>query len=290
LPALLEKARAKINLTLHVRGRRADGWHDLESLVAFAGVADVLRLEPQAALALRVSGPTAQDAGPDDDNLVLRAARAFLARFPAARAGRFDLVKRLPAQAGVGGGSSDAAAALRLLARLNDMRLDDPALHELAAGLGADVAVCLEPRARMMRGRGEELGPRLRLPPLYVALVRPGVGLDTAQVFRAMGYAPGEASPFGPHPEISDGGGFEELVAALRRGRNDMEDAACALAPAVSAALAVLAAAPGARLARMSGSGSTCFALFADRRAALRAAAAIRRARPHWWARASALA
>jgi 4-diphosphocytidyl-2-C-methyl-D-erythritol kinase len=289
LGALLEKAPAKINLTLHVRGRRADGWHDLESLVAFAGVADLLRLTPGGDLSLHVEGPTAQDAGPVADNLVLRAGRAFLARFPGARAGRFDLVKRLPAQAGMGGGSSDAAAALRLLARLNGVAGGDPAVSEIAASLGADVAVCLDPRARMMRGRGEELGPRLRLPPLFAVLARPGVGLETAQVFREMGYAPGEVSPFGPHPEIADGADCETLLAALRRGRNDMEDAACVLAPPVSAALALLAAAPGAALARMSGSGSVCFALFGDRRAAQRAAAALRRGRPDYWVRASAL-
>ncbi len=289
MDALLDKAPAKINLTLHVRGRRADGWHDLESLVAFSGAADRLRLAPGEGLSLSVAGPTAQDAGPDDDNLVLRAARAFLARFPGARGGAFHLVKRLPAQAGLGGGSSDAAAALRLLARANGLAPDDPALFELAASIGADVAVCLDPRARMMRGRGEELGPRLRLPPLYAVLLRPAVGLETAQVFREMGYAPGEASPLGPHPEILDGADYSALLAALRRGRNDMEDAACALAPSVSAALAVLAAAPGAGLARMSGSGSCCFALFGERRAARRAAAAIRRERPDWWARATAL-
>ena len=152
---LIERAPAKINLSLHVRGRRADGWHDLESLVAFAGIADLLQLEPGPQLSLSVEGPNAQAAGPIDDNLVLKAARALQKQAPDLRLGRFHLLKRLPAAAGIGGGSSDAAAALRLLARLNDIAPDDPRLWAAAADIGSDVPVCLDPRARMMRGLGK---------------------------------------------------------------------------------------------------------------------------------------
>lgn len=287
--ALTERAPAKINLTLHIRGRRADGFHDLESLVAFAGAHDVLRLTPGEDLALAVSGPMAQACGPDDDNLVLKAARALAALVPGLRAGRFTLLKRLPAAAGVGGGSSDAAAALRLLARANGLALDDPRLREAAAQIGSDVPVCLDPRARMMRGRGEELGPPLPLPPLFAVLVNPGVALETRAVFGRIGLPLGAVSPHGPHPMLDDARDFEALTRALGRARNDMEDAACVLAPVVSDVLAVLSAARGARLARMSGSGATCFALFPTCHAAARAARVLARAQPGWWVRPTIL-
>ncbi len=286
--ALIEKAPAKLNLTLHIRGRRDDGWHDLESLVAFAGAGDLLSLEPADALSLVVEGPMAGACGPVDSNLVLKAARALAQRVPGLRAGRFCLLKRLPAAAGIGGGSSDAAAALRLLARLNGLAPDDPRVFDAALATGSDVPVCLDPRARMMRGRGEELGPRIVLPPLFAVLVNPGVGLETARVFAEIGLDRGEASPFGSHPLI-EAETFDSLMPKLRRARNDMEDAACVLAPVVSDTLAVLAAARGAKLARMSGSGATCFVLFADCRAAARAAKVIVRDHPGWWAKASAL-
>lgn len=285
---LVERAPAKINLSLHVRARRADGWHDLESLVAFAGAADLLQFDPCEELCLNVEGPNAQAAGPLHDNLVLKAVRALQALIPHLRTGRFHLLKRLPAAAGIGGGSSDAAAALRLLARFNEIPLTDPRLYAAAAEIGSDVPVCLDPHARMMFGRGDELGGRLVLPPLFAVLLNPGVGLETRRVFHEMGYAPGQASPFGAHPVI----GIETyagLNAKLKLARNDMEDAASVLAPIIGHALSVLGAAPGASLARMSGSGATCFALFADCRAAARAARAIRRHHPEWWVKATLL-
>jgi 4-diphosphocytidyl-2-C-methyl-D-erythritol kinase len=287
--ALRERAPAKVNLSLHVVARRRDGWHELESLVAFAGVHDVVSLDPGAALGVNVTGPTAAAAGAAQDNTILKAARALAERLPDLRMGRFSLLKRLPAAAGLGGGSSDAAAALRLLARLNGLSLDDPRVMEAALATGSDVPVCLEARARMMGGRGEVLGPPLSLPPLFAVLVNPGVGLSTPRVFEAIGLAPGEASLFGGHPAISPAPDLEALTAALRRSRNDMEDAASALAPVVGHVLAVLSAARGARLARMSGSGATCFALFSDCRQAARAARVIARSHPGWWARATVL-
>lgn len=284
MPLLADRAPAKVNLTLHVLGRRAgDGYHELESLVAFAGTADRLTLHPGAALGLTVSGPTAGPAGPTDDNLVLRAARGLAARVPNLRLGAFHLVKRLPVAAGIGGGSSDAAAALRLLACLNDLPLNHAALIAAARETGADVPVCLDPRARMMRGAGEEIGPVLGLAPLPAVLVNPGVPVPTAPVFKALGLAVGQTRDGAAHPEIAEGLGADALMASLAPARNDLEAPALTVAPVIGEALAALRARDGCRLARMSGSGATMFALFADRRAAVRAAAALRTAHPNWW-------
>jgi 4-diphosphocytidyl-2-C-methyl-D-erythritol kinase len=288
-PALVERAPAKINLTLHIRGRRADGYHDLESLVAFAGVADMLRLEPADDLSLTVDGPTALAAGAGSDNLVLRAARNLAERVPGLRMGAFHLTKRLPVAAGVGGGSSDAAAALRLLARLNGLPLEDPRVMDAARATGADVPVCVAARARMMRGIGEELGPVMTLPAIFAVLVNPGVAVETKRVFETIGLKSGEAGDPARHPQIEAAGDFASLLPLLRKGRNDMEDAASVVAPSIGQVLAVLAVTPGARLARMSGSGATCFALFESCRAAARAARVLRRDHPEWWAKATVL-
>ncbi len=286
---LVERAPAKINLTLHIVGRRADGWHELESLVVFTRSGDTLALEPGPALDLVVSGPTAGAAGATDDNLVLRAARALAARVPGLRLGAFTLTKRLPVAAGIGGGSSDAAAALRLLARANTIAIDDPRVVEAASVTGADIPVCLAATARMMHGVGDELGPRLALPPLPALVVNPGVPLETKSVFARMGLEPGWTNMASKHTTLSGGEPADDVFAALKRGRNDMEDAACVLAPIVSDVLAVLGAARGCRLARMSGSGATCFGLFTDCRAVSRARQAIAKVHPGWWAKAAML-
>ena len=285
---LVAHAPAKINLTLHIHGRREDGFHELESLVAFTASGDTLTLEP-GDLALAIDGPTAQAAGPMDDNLVIAAARALAQRVPGLRMGGFHLTKRLPVAAGIGGGSSDAAAALRLLARLNAMAPDDARLFDAAAQIGSDVPVCLAAQARMMRGRGEVLGPLIALPQLFAVLVNPGVPVETKAVFSRIGLKPGAASGFGGHPAIGEKPSREELFAALKKGRNDMEDAASVMAPVIGHCLAVLAAARGARLARMSGSGATCFALFDDCRAAKAAGCVIRRDHPEWWVKSALL-
>lgn len=286
---LATRAPAKINLTLHILGRRADGYHELESLVAFSGAGDILRLEPGDDLSLAVDGPTAAAAGPMGDNLVLRAARRLAERVPGLRLGAFHLTKYLPVAAGIGGGSSDAAAALRLLARANDLSLDDPRLLEAARATGSDVPVCLSPRARFMLGRGETIGEPLGLPPLPAVLINPGAPVETRGVFARLGLSPGERTGAAPHPDITAALGAEGIAAALRRGRNDMEDAACVEAPVIVDALAVLSAAKGCRLARMSGSGATCFALFSTRHAAARAAAVIRRQHSGWWVKTAVL-
>ncbi|ATQ70494.1 MULTISPECIES: 4-(cytidine 5'-diphospho)-2-C-methyl-D-erythritol kinase [Methylosinus] len=287
---LATRAPAKINLTLHILGRRADGYHELESLVAFSGGGDALRLAPGPELSLAVDGPTAAAAGVGDDNLVLRAARRLAERVPGLTLGAFRLTKYLPVAAGIGGGSSDAAAALRLLAAANGLSADDPRLMEAARATGSDVPVCLTPRARFMRGAGEAVGAALSLPPLPAVLLNPGAPVATAAVFKRLGLAPGERTGAGSHPAITPGMDAEALLlAALRKSRNDMEDAACLEAPVIVHALAVLSAARGCRLARMSGSGATCFAIFSTPHAAATAAAAIARQNPGWWVKTAVL-
>ena len=286
---LVERAPAKINLTLHIVGRRDDGYHELESLVVFTRSGDTLSLDPGPDLGLTIEGPTAQAAGALDDNLVIRATRALARRVEGLEAGAFHLVKRLPVAAGIGGGSSDAAAALRLLARLNDLAIEDPRIVAAAGETGADIPVCLALTARMMSGVGERLGPVLALPPLPALVVNPGIPLETRTVFKRMALPVGWTNQASAHPLLRDGEEADAVFTLLRRGRNDMEDAACVLAPVVSDVLAVLGAAPGCKLARMSGSGATCFGLFTTCRAAGRAKKAIQAAHPGWWIKTTIL-
>ena len=286
---LTTRCPAKINLTLHVHGRRADGLHELESLVAFAGTGDTLSLVLGDTLALSVEGPRAEAAGEADKNLVLGAARNLAERVPGLRLGAFHLVKRLPVAAGIGGGSSDAAGALRLLAEANQLDLHDPRVMAAARATGADVPVCLEAVARMMRGAGETLAAPLKLPPLFVVLVNPAVAVATKDVFRELGLSPGEDYGFGKHPAIDEALDVTALYARLKKARNDLEAPASNIAPIVGHVLAVLGAARGQKLARMSGSGATCFALFESCHAAAAAARVIRRDHPDWWVKASVL-
>ena len=291
--ARAEKAPAKINLTLRVLGRRADGYHELESLVAFAGVGDALTFAPGGALTLAVSGPTAQAAGDNADNLVLKAARALAGRIAGLTLGGFALSKRLPVAAGLGGGSADAAAALRLLARANGVALDDPRLMQAAQATGADVPVCLDPKPRLMRGVGDVLSAPLDLPRLFAVLVNPGVAVSTRDVFAALNLAsvPASGGASSPTPLVSEGWGGEPtaFVAALVKERNDLEAPAIELEPAIANVLAVLQALPDCRLARMSGSGATCFGLFPTNAAAAAAARTLRVGYPQWWVRATVL-
>ena len=271
------RAPAKVNLTLHVLGRRTDGWHELDSVVAFAGCCDWLAFEPAETLSLTVDGPTAAAAGPTDDNLVLRAARALAERVPRLRLGRFHLLKVLPVAAGLGGGSSDAAAALRALAAANGLAPDDERLFAAAAAVGADVPVCLCPSARRMAGRGERLGPALRLPPLSAVLANPASRSRRPRCSPRSALRPARRStrrpPRGSRPAQTRRGALE----ALKAGRNDLQASATRIAPAIGDTLDALARLDGARLVRMSGSGATCFALFDDRHAAARAARALAR-------------
>jgi 4-diphosphocytidyl-2-C-methyl-D-erythritol kinase len=284
-----ERAPAKINLTLRVLGRRMDGYHELESLVAFAGVCDLVSLDPDKPFGLVVEGPTAEAAGPDSDNLIIRAARALKKRVPDLKLGQFALKKRLPVGAGIGGGSSDAAAALRLLAQLNDLHLHDPRIHEAAAETGSDIPVCLTPTARIFRGRGDHVGPRIPLPVLAAVLVNPGVHISTPDVFRALKLDPGSAGPSqGPGVETFEGD-LSTLISLVARDANDLEPPARALSPVVTAALDAVNAAPDVRFVRMSGSGSTVFGLFDTCRHAARAAKALKAAHPDWWVKPTVL-
>jgi len=300
---LTTRAPAKVNLTLRVAGRRPDGYHELDSLTVFAGVAtgeaagdrsgsgvaDVLSLEPGEGLFLAVAGDTAADAGPGDDNLVLRAARRLADLCPGLRMGRFILDKRLPVAAGLGGGSSDAAAALRLLARLNRLAADDPRLYQAAAATGADVPVCLGARARVMAGLGEILGPQLTLPALPALLVNPRVAVPTPAVFRALAAPPLEpgAAPARLTPDVATEDGLRRYLLA---GGNDLEAPARSLCPEISEALALVRQMPGCWLARMSGSGATVFGLFDDQAQAQAAAGRLGAVRPSWWTRPAMLA
>jgi len=281
--ARLEGAPAKVNLTLRVLGRRPDGYHEIESLVAFASIGDALAFTPGATLALKVRGPTAAAAGGLADNLVLKAAHALAQRIPALKLGRFELSKRLPVAAGLGGGSADAAAALRLIARHNRIACDDPRLMAAARATGADVPVCLDPRPRLMRGIGEVLSPPLRLASLPAVLLNPGVSVATRDVFTALRAPPIAKAPRDDGSDASFPSDRNELIEALARGGNDLETPAISLHPAIAEALAALRAVGGCRLARMSGSGATCFALFDSARAATAAARSLRAAHPDWW-------
>ena len=278
------RAPAKVNLTLRILGIRADGYHELESLVAFAGLFDWLGFEPGLPLGLEVEGPNADQAGPPGDNLVLRAARALETRAPGIRTGHFRLVKHLPTAAGLGGGSADAAAALRALADANGMAPNDPRLVEAAAATGADVPVCLESRARLMSGVGEALGPLLALPPLFAVLANPRVAAPTGAVFKA--------HDAGAKPATASGALDADApitIEALAASGNDLEPAARSVASEIGEALEALSRLEGARLVRMSGSGATCFALFNDLRAAATGALRMLERQPEWWAAATEL-
>jgi 4-diphosphocytidyl-2-C-methyl-D-erythritol kinase len=294
MSGLVEEGRAKVNLTLRVVGRRVDGYHDIESVVAFADCADRLTLTPGPELSLKMTGPLAKACGEAADNLVLRAAQLLGESIPGLKAGSFELEKVLPVAAGIGGGSADAAAALRLLARLNNLPTDDERLLEVAIATGADVPVCLASQACDMTGVGEKLMP-LNPPKMPSVLVNPCVPVPTKDVFEALGLRHGEfligaadvmlqASSW---PE--QGGSLEEWVEALAAGANDLEVPATRIQPLIGEVIAALNATNGAWLARMSGSGATCFAIYENTAEAQRAANKIRLDHPSWWVHAGVL-
>jgi 4-diphosphocytidyl-2-C-methyl-D-erythritol kinase len=276
-------APAKVNLYLHVGPPGPDGYHPLCSLMVFADVGDRISAEPAAALDLQVAGPFADGAPAGPDNLVLKAARAIL-EGREGRAARLALDKRLPVAAGLGGGSSDAGAALRLLRDLLAIELSDPALEGLAAGLGADGAACLWGRPVLAEGRGERLSTPPELPELHAVLVNPGVPVSTPQVYRRLD-ASGRFGDIAPPVTPRAFADAEAVCDWLRALRNDLEAPACAVEPAVGVVLKALADAPEALLARVSGSGGTCFALCADAGAAASLAGRIQRQAPDWWVR-----
>lgn len=270
--AQTEFAPAKVNLYLHVTGRRADGYHLLDSLAVFPALGDRLAARPAAGLSLALAGPFANALAAEPDNLVLRAARALAAARESAPDVALTLEKTLPPASGIGGGSSDAAATLRLLARLWDVVV--PA--DLAPALGADVPVCFAaPEPRFMTGIGERLVLAPPLPGFWMVLANPGIAVPTAAAFAALSRC--DNPPAIPPPTLA---GFDGLIDWLRAQRNDLEAPARSLCPAVDEVLEALRGAP---LARMSGSGATCFALHASEAQAQAQAARLRRARPGWW-------
>jgi 4-diphosphocytidyl-2-C-methyl-D-erythritol kinase len=281
-------APAKVNLTLQILGRRTDGYHELESLVAFASCGDLLTLHAGPVLELTVSGPTAAQSGAVADNLVLRAANALAATIPGLTLGHFQLTKELPAGAGLGGGSADAAAALRLLAGANGLPLDDSRIVAVARATGADVPVCLDPQPRMMRGIGDTLSAPVALPKLGIVIVHPGIAMPAPPVFTALGLHRGEWRPVRPmsSPVPAE---RDALLRWLEAGRNDLEPPAISIAPAITDALHSIAGLAGCRLARMSGSGSACFGLFDTELAAAAAMRQLGGARPGWWVRATTI-
>ena len=272
-----EVAPAKINLALHVRARRDDGYHDLETLFAFLRHGDTVRVEPSDTATFALTGPFGAALQGEGDNLVTRAASAFAATFGGGP-WAITLDKHLPIASGIGGGSADAAAMLRALARLGSIATDDARLFAIAETLGADVPACLLGRSAVGTGKGEQLVPIDGLSGVPVLLVNPGVAVSTGAVFRLW-----DGVDRGP---LGEGA----LLARALAGRNDLEPMARTLAPVIGDVVARLAAMPGVMLARMSGSGATCFALFDDEDACSEAAVTIRRDQPGWWCLESALA
>lgn len=280
-----EPAPAKINLDLLVTARRLDGYHELDSIVVFAPLGDRVWFVPAKGtgqeLTLEAFGPFAAEVPVDGGNLVLEAARLFAARTGAHVAGRLVLDKRLPVGAGLGGGSADAAATLRLLDRICATGLGQARLREIGAELGADVPVCVYGKTARMRGLGERLDPLRGLPDLALVLVHPGVHVATPAVFRGLETL-GAERDIGIQPH----GGPRFLAPYLAASRNDLEAPALTVAPVIGKVLACLRVLEGCQLARMSGSGSACFGLFAEPVQAERAAGILRLAAPNWWIQA----
>jgi 4-diphosphocytidyl-2-C-methyl-D-erythritol kinase len=277
--ALTTFAPAKVNLYLHLIGRRPDGYHLLDSLIAFADIGDRVTAEPAKSLSLEITGPEATGlANLGQNNLVLRAARLLADHTGTARGAALRLEKNLPVAAGIGGGSSDAAAVLRLLAALWQLSIGEEALRGLGARLGADLPACLYGRAAWLGGVGDRVEPAPNLPEAGILLANPRKELPTAAVFAARRGPFGDAGRFAAMPGNAIG-----LAQALVPRRNDLTGAAIGLVPEIDAVLARLARLPGALIARMSGSGATCFALFSDRSAAEEARMALASAEPDWW-------
>ncbi|MBS0471762.1 MAG: 4-(cytidine 5'-diphospho)-2-C-methyl-D-erythritol kinase [Proteobacteria bacterium] len=272
-------AAAKINLLLHVGERRDDGFHELESLAVFADIGDKLRFEEADDLSLTIDGPYAKGLEAEADNLVLRAARALAADAGLEPKAKIHLTKNLPVASGIGGGSADAAAALRGLVELWSLQTGNSAAKEIAATLGSDVPVCVESRPSWMEGRGEIVTRAWRVPAANILLVNPGIAVPTGPVFKALKTRTG----IGKVEHLQFEQELWTLTELVKEARNDLEAPALEIAPVIGDVLALLRAQKQVSVARMSGSGATCFALFHDDEGMAEAAATVRAAHPAWW-------
>lgn len=276
---IVEEARAKVNLALHVIGRRPDGYHELDMLVCFADVGDTLTLTPDDRDQFVIDGSMAGGLAAEADNLVLRALRGFREMSGHSEPLAIRLTKRLPIASGIGGGSADAAATLRALCHHYSHPADDPAVVALAVSLGADVPMCLDGRPAHVTGVGERIAPTGRQTSFGLLLVNPRVGVSTPAVFRAL-----DRRDNPPLPALPAFGTAADLAAFLAaETRNDLERPAMTIASAIAETLIALSDLPDIRLARMSGSGATCFGLFDTQAAAVAAAARLSADHPGWW-------
>ncbi len=276
-----EKARAKVNLTLHIKGKRSDGYHELESLVVFAGVCDKLAFTPDTEDSLGLEGPFAGLV--DGENLVLKAKRAVASWLGVPISGHFRLTKNIPVAAGLGGGSADAAAAIRALLKVYDSVSNAKTFIKQSAAIGADVPVCLGNSAAWMCGLGERVTPVSGLRALPAVMVNPRIKLSTAAVFKTLNAKPLQPDVAGPPPSFPGWKDPVEAAAWLKEGRNDLEAPAIALEPAVQSVLDTLRRLDGCLLSRLSGSGPTCFGIFSSEATAAQAAREIERSYPGWW-------
>ncbi len=272
-------APAKVNLLLHVGDRRGDGYHDLESMAVFVDVGDKLTFEAADDLSLTVDGPFGKGLANEPDNLVLRAARALAADAGIAAKAKITLTKNLPVASGIGGGSADAAAALRGLVQLWELHIDSATARDIALTLGSDVPVCVDCKPSWMDGRGEIVTRAQKVPEARMVLVNPGVAVPTGPVFKALKTRRGA----GKLERFSFEHELWSLLNFLKDTGNDLEAPALEIAPVIGDVLAALRAQPNVALARMSGSGATCFALFDNDEGATEGADAIKAAHPEWW-------
>jgi 4-diphosphocytidyl-2-C-methyl-D-erythritol kinase len=276
-------AQAKINLSLDVLHKRGDGYHELVSLVTFADFGDTLELDCTQPLGLSIAGDNLSQIGELQSNLILKAAYKFKSNFPNATLGSFHLTKRIPIAAGLGGGSADAAAALRLLAKANNIKLDDPVSHNIATQIGADVPVCLTSQTRFMSGIGEKLGDVLDIPPLWAVLVNPHIAVSTVDVFGKL-KRPLQQKTITPIDIKFNTN--ESLYSWLSTQKNDLQAPAIKLQPKIADVMTALAHASNPHLVRMSGSGATCFALYTSKQASLEAEMVMKQTYPDWWIKA----
>ncbi len=277
-------APAKINLYLHVLSKRPDGYHELDSLIVFAGVGDVLTIEPGGFLELIIDGPFGDDLTADEENLVMKAARLLADEAEIEPRAHITLTKNLPVASGIGGGSADAAAILKGLCELWQLSPPPDLLTAMALALGADVPVCLESRPAYISGVGEAIEPACGLPAAHLVLANPMVAVPTPQVFAAREGTFSQADRLEQMPATVD-----DLATALASRRNDLTEAAIQTAPVISGVLNALEELDGTLISRLSGSGATCFALFADQALADAGAQNLRRDHPDWWVTAAPL-